>query len=60
MEIENQQKRIGRLLGPIGALIIVLGIIFAWDFVKGIGVGVGLIGIILLVKAWRSERTKSN
>jgi len=60
MEIENQEKRIARLLGPIGALIIVLGIIFGWDFVKGIGVGVAVIGIILLVKAWRSERTKSN
>jgi hypothetical protein len=54
-----RQIRIGILLGPVGALTIVMGIIFASDFVKGIGVGVGAVGLILFVKAWRSGRTET-
>jgi hypothetical protein len=60
MDVENQEKRAAMMLGPIGALIIVLGTIFDLDFVKGIGVGVGVIALILLAKGWRSERTRSN
>ncbi len=68
-----RQKRIALLLCLIGALIIALGYIFQppgtgllspgpsrLDFVKGIGMGVIVIGIIAFVKAWRSDRTESN
>jgi hypothetical protein len=57
METARQQKtmRMGRGMSSIGALIIVAGILFARDFVEGIGVGVGVSGLIMIVSAWRGR-----
>lgn len=56
MEFENHEKSVARLLGAIGGLTVALGLVFAQDFVKGMGLIICLIGLILAVRVWRRNR----